>query len=175
MDWGVHMRFRRTAVIAGTFGIGSALAVAAVPAGATPGQGAHFASASDRLDGDQLAADFRELGLGSSLPTEVLSADAAVSYVCGDVFLDPSSFYHDSFQFSMAQNSHRQVSQAFGTDGDGQAVGTLELPSVGAPCPAGTENVGRETIDYTNVVLADQSNGVSVALAPQSYAGQTLP
>ena len=165
------MKFRRTALVVGTLGIGSALAVAALPAGATPGQGAHFASASDALDGDQLTASFHELGLGDSQPTEALSADAAINYVCADFAQDPT---RDSFELDM-KHASEQVTQTFASSTDGQVAGTLELPPVGAPCPAGTVNVGRESITYTNVVLADQTNGVTVLLPDQSYTGQTLP
>jgi hypothetical protein len=135
----------------------------AAPALASDAPKFHSATSSV-TDGGALRVSFDERGLGNLNVDYLLTADASASYACingGD--------NHPQAANKETVNATVSAGASFEPK-NGRVVAALEAgpPSAGAfSCPPGQVLV-LAAVSYTNVVLADLSNGVTVAVADAS-------
>jgi hypothetical protein len=125
----------------------------------------HFYSATSSVtNSGALSVSFDERGLGNLNVDYLLTADATASYAC----INGGSNHP---QASNKETVNATVSAAGSFEPkNGRVVASLEAgpPSAGAfTCPPGQVLV-LASVSYTNVVLADLSNGVTVAVADAS-------
>lgn len=138
--------------------LGSTLASATSP---------HFLRASDSIDGDgNLTCSWKEAGLGNNaLITYECSAFADVTYICingGNA--NPSA----ANKTDIADNVDAGGTFPSGKNGSITASLTVPPPGPGSfSCPPG-QRLDMAQVSYTNVVLTDLTNMVSVNLADQS-------
>lgn len=122
-----------------------------------PKPGAHFQSATASLDGVNLVASFREVGLGVGNVTVELSAEATAEYACqnngGQFPNDPkkqsvSGPVSSTGTFPVTKNGHVEGSL------------TVSAPASTLDCPNG-QHVVTVSVSYTDVTLTDVTNQVS--------------
>lgn len=152
------MNILKTCWIASVTLLGTTLAFATSP---------HFLRASDSIDGDgDLTCSWKEAGLGNNaLITYECSAFADVTYVCingGNA--NPSA----ANKTNIATDVNAGGTFPSVKNGSITASLTVEPPGPGSfSCPPG-QRLGLARVSYSNVVLMDTTNGISVALADQS-------
>lgn len=129
----------------------------------------------DSISGSSLVATFKEAGLPSgATETITLSAHVAITYECvNGGGHNPSASNKTAFQETSS------VSGNFSADRNGNIVGSLTLTapsaaSLGFSCPPG-QTVTFVSVYYTQVSLADEDTGISIALADQSAVNPSAP
>lgn len=122
-----------------------------------PKPGAHFQSATATLDGADLVATFREVGLGEGNVTETLSADATAEYACQN---NGGEFPNDTHKQSVS--GPVSATQDFPVSKNGHVEGSLSIsaPASTLECPNG-QQVVLVSVSYTNVTLTDVTNQVT--------------
>jgi hypothetical protein len=151
-------------------GIAAAAAMIALTVGSTlaaPPQtsGAHFMSASGSVDtSGALVVAFDEAGVGTSSITYTLSSDATATYACinggGN---HPKAANKETFAGDVTGGATFEPKH-------GRVTGTVSAGplSQGAfACPSGQRLV-LASVSYTNILLTDTQNDVSIAVADVS-------
>src|SRR5829696_331133 len=136
-----------------------AVALAAVPALA---QNEHFVRASGTLNGNgSLTVNFKEAGLGTNQNIDyTLTADATATYVCVNRGgANPSA----SNKTDVAGPVSATGTFSSGKNGQVTASPTVSPPPSDISCPPG-QSLELASVSYTNVVLTDTTNNVSIAL-----------
>jgi hypothetical protein len=152
------------------FSMAAATALVAVTVGsamAAPPQtsGAHFMSASGSVDSTgALVVSFDEAGVGTSSITYTLTADATATYAC----------INGGGNHPKAANkeTHAGAVSGGGTfePKHGRVTGSVSAGPISAgsfTCPSGQRLV-LAAVSYTNIVLTDTQNNVSVSIADTS-------
>ena len=139
----------------------SAALLFAAPALAAP----HFHSASSSVNSSgALIVSFDERGLGNLNVDYALTADATAQYACiNGGNKNPSAANKQSFEGSVSGGGSFEVK-------NGRVVASLAAGPLLAPqftCPNGQRRV-LAAVSYTDVVLTDISNGVSIDVADAS-------
>jgi hypothetical protein len=144
----------------------------AFAASAALAQNEHFIRASGSLNNNgTLTVSFKEAGLGTNQNIDyTLTADATATYVCVNRGgANPS-----------AQNKTRvagpvSASGTFNSGKNGQVTASLTVspPPSDISCPPG-QSLELASVSYTNVVLSDTTNDVSIAIGDFS-SGCLLP
>ena len=146
-----------------------ALAIVAVPALA---QNEHFVRASGTLNNNgTLTVAFKEAGLGTNqLITYTLTADASATYVCVN-----RGGANPSAQNKMTVAGPVSATGTFSSGKNGQVTESLTVspPPSDISCPPG-QSLELASVSYTNVVLTDTTNDVSIAVGDFS-SGCLLP
>jgi hypothetical protein len=134
-------------------------------AGPPQTSGAHFMSATGSVNASgALVVAFDEAGVGTSSITYSLNADATAVYACIN-----------------GGNNHPKAANKETINGDvtggatfepkhGRVTGSVSAGPISAgsfSCPSGQRLV-LASVSYTNIVLTDTQNNVSVAIADQS-------
>jgi hypothetical protein len=152
------------------FAIAAASALVALTAGsalAAPPQtsGAHFMSASGSVDSTgALVVSFDEAGVGTSSITYSLNADATATYAC----------INGGGNHPKAANKETNAGDVSGgatfEPKHGRVTGSVSAGPISAgsfSCPSGQRLV-LAAVSYTNIVLTDTQNNVSVSIADTS-------
>src|SRR5215212_6540314 len=146
-----------------------ALALAAVPALA---QNDHFIRASGSLNNNgSLTVSFKEAGLGTNqLIDYELTADATATYVCVN-----RGGANPSAQNKTTVSGPVIATGTFNSGKNGQVTASLTVspPPSDITCPPG-QSLELASVSYTNVVLTDTTNDVSIAVGDFS-SGCLLP
>jgi len=146
-----------------------ALALAAVPALA---QNDHFIRASGSLNNNgSLTVSFKEAGLGTNqLIDYELTADATATYVCVN-----RGGANPSAQNKTTVAGPVIATGTFNSGKNGQVTASLTVspPPSDITCPPG-QSLELASVSYTNVVLTDTTNDVSIAVGDFS-SGCLLP
>jgi hypothetical protein len=132
----------------------------------------HFISASGTLNGDgSLTVKFKEAGLGTNqLINYALTADATATYVCVNKGgANPSA----SNKTTVSGPVSATGSFSSGKNGNVTASLTVSPPPSDITCPPG-QSLQLASVSYTNVVLTDTTNNVSISLGDFS-SGCLLP
>jgi hypothetical protein len=146
--------------------------VIAATAPAAFAQNEHFIRASGTLNNDgSLTVSFKEAGLGTNqLINYTLTADATATYVCVN-----RGGANPSASNKTAVAGPVSASGTFNSGKNGQVTAslTVEPPFQDIGCPPGqTQELA--SVTYTNVVLTDTTNDVSIPLGDFS-SGCLLP
>lgn len=149
---------RRIAVVALAF-----MAVALIAQQAFA-QNPHFIRASGSLNANgSLTVSFKEAGLGDNqLIDYALTADATATYVCVNRGGGNPSAQNKT---TVAGPVIATGSFASGKNGQVSASLTVSPPPSDISCPPG-QSLELAEVSYTNVVLTDTTNNVSIALGP---------
>jgi hypothetical protein len=151
-----------TAVCA-TAAIGVPVALAVSP---------HFVSASGTLNANgSLTVKFKEAGLGTNQNINyTLTADATATYVCVN-----KGGANPSAQNKTTVSGPVSASGTFNSGKNGNVTASLTVspPPSDISCPNG-QTLKLASVSYTNVVLTDTTNQVSVSLGDFS-SGCLLP
>ena len=125
-----------------------------------PKPGAHFQRASATLDGADLVATFREVGLGEGDVTITLSADATAEYACRN---NGGQFPNDPKKQSVS--GPVSATGTFPVAKNGHVEGSLSIsaPASTLDCPGG-QHVVMVSVSYTNVSLTDITNQTSAPI-----------
>jgi hypothetical protein len=141
----------------------------ALPASA---QNAHFVRAAGSLNNDgSLTVTFKEAGLGTNQNIEyVLTADATATYVCVN-----RGGANPSAQNKTTVAGPVSAAGTFNSGKNGQVTASLTVqpPPSDISCPPG-QSLELASVTYTDVVLTDTTNDVSVSLGDFS-SGCLLP
>jgi hypothetical protein len=132
----------------------------------------HFISASGTLNSDgSLTVKFKEAGLGTNqLISYELTADATATYVCvNHGGANPSA----SNKTTVSGPVSATGTFSSGKNGNVTASLTVSPPPSDITCPPG-QSLELASVSYTNVVLTDTTNGVSISL-PDFSSGCLLP
>src|SRR5215204_3652142 len=141
-----------------------AAALAMVLAYAVPAfaQNEHFVRASGSLNNDgSLTVNFKEAGLGTNQNIDyTLTADATATYVCVNRGgANPSA----SNKTAVAGPVIATGTFSSGKNGQVTASLTVEPPASDISCPPG-QSLELASVSYTNVMLTDNTNNVSIAV-----------
>lgn len=150
----------------------AALVVMLATAAPALAQSPHFIRASGNLNADgSLTVSFKEAGLGTNqLINYALTADGTAVYVCVNRGgANPSA----SNKTAVAGPVIATGSFSSGKNGQVTAALTVQPPFQDIGCPPG-QNQELASVTYTNVVLTDTTNNVSIAL-PDFSSGCLLP
>jgi hypothetical protein len=152
-----------------TLKLSLALAVIGVAAltfgtvGASATSGAHFFTTSASInDNGALVVSWDEAGVGQATVSYTLSANGTATYACingGD--------NHPKAANKATVNGPVSAGGTFPRTKNGRVVGSLSAgpPSAGSfSCPSG-QTLVLAAVSYTNIVLTDTTNNVSVSLA----------
>jgi hypothetical protein len=164
----MNARIRQLIILMVTalFGVG----VLAAPATAAPGGGTgnpHFVKASAAInDAGQLVVSFTEAGLGNAQSATVqLTADYTATWACQNNGGGWAPGLRTSFG-SVAESG------TFTADRNGRIIASLTAPTVWPPvdvtCPRGQSGPHLVSVSYTNIMLTDKTNDVSIGLADVS-------
>jgi hypothetical protein len=122
----------------------------------------HFIRASGSLNADgSLTASFKEAGLGTNQNIDyTLSADATATYVCVN-----RGGANPSAQNKTTVAGPVSASGTFSSGKNGQVTASLTVlpPPSDISCPRG-QSLELASVTYTNVVVTDTTNGVSIDL-----------
>jgi hypothetical protein len=132
----------------------------------------HFISASGTLNGDgSLTVKFKEAGLGTNqLINYTLTADATATYVCVNRGgANPSA----SNKTTVSGPVSAMGTFNSGKNGNVTASLTVSPPPSDITCPPG-QSLQLASVSYTNVVLTDTTNNISIPLGDFS-SGCLLP
>lgn len=132
----------------------------------------HFISGSGTLNSDgSLTVKFKEAGLGTNqLINYELTADATATYVCVNRGgANPSA----SNKTTVSGPVSASGTFSSGKNGNVTASLTVSPPPSDITCPPG-QALELASVTYTNVVLTDTTNGVSISLGDFS-SGCLLP
>src|SRR5215208_6786618 len=134
----------------------------AFAASAALAQNEHFIRASGSLNNNgTLTVSFKEAGLGTNQNiTYVLSADATATYVCVN-----RGGANPSAQNKTTVAGPVSSTGTFNSGKNGQVTASLTVspPPSDITCPPG-QSLELASVSYTNVVLTDTTNDVSIAL-----------
>jgi hypothetical protein len=148
------------------------LAMAMVAAAPALAQNEHFIRASGSLNNNgSLTVNFKEAGLGTNqLINYTLTADATATYVCVN-----KGGANPSAQNKTTVSGPVSASGTFNSGKNGQVTASLTVnpPPSDISCPPG-QSLELASVTYTNVVLTDTTNNVSIALGDFS-SGCLLP
>jgi hypothetical protein len=148
------------------------LALLAMMATAAFAQNEHFIRASGNLNANgSLTVSFKEAGLGTNqLIDYTLSADATATYVCVN-----RGGANPSAQNKTTVSGPVSASGTFSSGKNGQVTASLTVspPPSDISCPPG-QSLELASVSYTNVVLTDTTNNVSIAVGDFS-SGCLLP
>ena len=137
-------------------------------------QNEHFIRASGSLNNDgTLTVSFKEAGLGTNQNiTYVLSADSTVTYVCVNRGgANPSASNKTTISGPVSATG------TFNSGKNGQVTASLTVspPGPGSfSCPPG-QSLEIAQVSYTNVVLTDTTNNVSISVGGTFDSGCLLP
>jgi hypothetical protein len=133
----------------------------------------HFVRATADLSGTNLIVSFKEAGLGTNqLITYVASADATATYVCVN-----RGGANPSAANKTTVNGPVSATGEFSSGRNGQVTASLTLnpPGPGGfACPPG-QSLEIAEVTYTNVTIADTTNGVTESIAGLISTGCLLP
>jgi hypothetical protein len=134
----------------------------------------HFIFTTDSINNDNgnLTCSWKEAGLGNDQTIDyTCSAHATATFVCVNKGgSNPSA----SNKTNVAGNVSAQGTFNSGKNGQITASLVVSPPSAGGfTCPSG-QSLELAQVSYTNVLLADTTNGIAVPLADQS-TGCLLP
>jgi hypothetical protein len=150
-----------------TFGLSVAFAS---PALATS---PHFIRATAHLSGNNLVVDFKEAGLGTNqLITYVASANATATYVCVN-----NGGGNPSAQNKTTVSGPVSATGTFDSGKNGQVTASLTInpPGPGGfSCPPG-QSLEIAQVTYTNVSVADTTNGIVEPIPGTFSTGCLLP
>jgi hypothetical protein len=138
------------------------LAIGFTASAAFATNGAHFMSASDSVNSaGALVVAFDEAGLGNGNIDYTLTADATAVYACinggGN---HPKASNKESFEGQLSTGGTFQSKN--GRVRASLVTGPLQAPSF--TCPAGQTRV-MASVSYSNIMLTDTTNNVSIGLA----------
>lgn len=134
----------------------------------------HFVSAAATIKGTDLVVSFKEAGLGTNqLINYTASADATATVVCVNKGgANPSASNKTTISGPVS------ASGAFDSGKNGNVTASLTLmpPAVPATfsCPNGQREATAE-VSYTNVAIADTTNGITDAIPGTFTTGCLLP
>ena len=142
-----------------------ALTVGSALAGPPQTSGAHFMSASGSVNSSgALVASFDEAGVGTSSIHYTLTADATATYAC----------INGGGNHPKAANKETHSGEVSGgadfQPKHGRATGSITAGPISAgtfSCPSGQQLV-LAAVSYSNIVLTDTQNNVSVSIADTS-------
>jgi hypothetical protein len=138
------------------------LALLALMATAAFAQNEHFVRASGSLNNDgSLTVSFKEAGLGTNQNIDyALTADATATYVCVN-----RGGANPSAQNKTTVAGPVIATGTFNSGKNGQVTASLTVspPPSDISCPPG-QSLELASVTYTNVVLTDTTNNVSIAL-----------
>jgi hypothetical protein len=144
----------------------------AFAASAALAQNEHFIRASGSLNNNgTLTVSFKEAGLGTNQNiTYVLSADATATYVCVN-----RGGANPSAQNKTTVAGPVSSTGTFNSGKNGSVTASLTVapPPSDISCPRG-QSLELASVSYTNVVLTDTTNNVSISL-PNFSSGCLLP
>src|SRR5215211_448408 len=147
-----------------------ALAIVAVPALA---QNEHFVRASGTLNNNgTLTVAFKEAGLGTNqLITYTLTADSTATYVCVN-----RGGANPSAQNKTTVSGPVSATGTFSSGKNGQVTESLTVspPPSDITCPPG-QSLELASVSYTNVVLTDTTNNISISVGDTFASGCLLP
>lgn len=132
----------------------------------------HFISASANSSGANLVVSFKEAGLGTNaLINYTASADATATYVCVN-----KGGANPSASNKTTVSGPVSASGTFNSGKNGNVIGSLTLspPASTLTCPSG-QSVQLADASYTNVAIADTTNGITEAIAGTFSTGCLLP
>lgn len=122
----------------------------------------HFVRASGTLNANgSLTVDFKEAGLGTNQNIDyLLTADATATYVCVN-----RGGANPSAQNKTTVAGPVSATGTFSSGKNGQVTASLTVnpPPSDISCPPG-QSLQLAQVTYTNVTLADTTNGVSISL-----------
>jgi hypothetical protein len=122
----------------------------------------HFINASGTLnDNGTLTVNFKEAGLGTNQRIDYeLSADATATYVCVN-----KGGSNPSAQNKSTVAGPVSATGTFNSGKNGNVNGSLTVspPPSDISCPSG-QSLQLASVSYTNVVLTDTTNNVSIEL-----------
>jgi hypothetical protein len=135
-------------------------------------QNEHFIRASRSLESNgALTVNFKEAGLGTNqLINYTLTADATATYVCVN-----RGGGNPSAQNKTTVAGPVSASGTFSSGKNGQVTESLtaQPPPSDISCPPG-QSLELAEVSYTNIVLTDTTNNVSITL-PDISSGCLLP
>ena len=138
------------------------LALLAMMATAAFAQNEHFIRASGSLNNNgSLTVSFKEAGLGTNQNIDyALTADATATYVCVN-----RGGANPSAQNKTTVAGPVIATGTFNSGKNGQVTASLTVspPPSDISCPPG-QSLELASVTYTNVVLTDTTNNVSIAL-----------
>ena len=138
------------------------LALLAMMATAAFAQNEHFIRASGSLESNgALTVSFKEAGLGTNqLIDYTLTADATATYVCVN-----RGGANPSAQNKTTVSGPVIATGTFNSGKNGQVTASLTVspPPSDISCPPG-QSLELASVTYTNVVLTDLTNDVSIAV-----------
>ena len=145
----------------------------AFAASAALAQNEHFIRASGSLNNNgTLTVSFKEAGLGTNQNiTYVLSADATATYVCVN-----RGGANPSAQNKTTVAGPVSSTGTFNSGKNGSVTASLTLspPPSDISCPRG-QSLELASVSYTNVVLTDTTNNVSINIGGTFTSGCLLP
>jgi hypothetical protein len=150
----------------------TAIALVGLMSGAAVAQNEHFVRASGSLNSNgSLTVNFKEAGLGTNqLIDYTLTANATATYVCVN-----KGGANPSAQNKTTVAGPVSASGTFSSGKNGQVTASLTVspPPSDITCPPG-QSLQLASVSYTDVVLTDTTNNVSVTLGDFS-SGCLLP
>jgi hypothetical protein len=136
-------------------------------------QNPHFIRASGNLNNDgTLTVSFKEAGLGANqLINYALTADATATYVCVN-----RGGANPSAQNKTTVAGPVIATGTFSSGKNGQVTASLTVspPPSDISCPPG-QSLELAQVSYTNVLLTDTTNNVSIAVGGTFSSGCLLP
>lgn len=134
----------------------------------------HFVSTTANLNGTNLVVSFKEAGLGSNqLINYTASADATATVVCVN-----KGGGNPSASNKTTVSGPVSASGAFSSGKNGNVTASLTLTPPAPPstfsCPKGQREATAE-VSYTNVSIADTTNGIAEAIPGTFTSGCLLP
>jgi hypothetical protein len=145
----------------------------AFAASAALAQNEHFVRASGSLNNNgTLTVSFKEAGLGTNQNiTYVLSADATATYVCVN-----RGGANPSAQNKTTVAGPVSSTGTFNSGKNGSVTASLTVspPPSDISCPRG-QSLELASVSYTNVVLTDTTNNVSINIGGTFTSGCLLP
>src|SRR5829696_9843217 len=152
-----------------------AAALAMVLAYALPAfaQNEHFIRTSGSLNNNgTLTVSFKEAGLGTNqLIKYELTADATATYVCVN-----RGGANPSAQNKSTVSGPVSATGTFSSGKNGQVTEelTAQPPASDISCPPG-QSLELASVSYTNVMLTDNTNNISIAIGGTFASGCLLP
>jgi hypothetical protein len=132
----------------------------------------HFIRASGALNANgSLTVSFKEAGLGTNQNINYeLTADATATYVCVN-----KGGANPSAQNKTTVSGPVSATGTFSSGKNGQVTASLTVnpPPSDISCPPG-QSLQLAEVSYTNIVLTDTTNNVSITVADES-SGCLLP
>jgi hypothetical protein len=154
------------------FVIAAAFAAAALAVPAALADSPHFIKATGSLNSDgSLTVSFKEAGLGTNQNIDyLLTADASATYVCVN-----HGGANPSAQNKTTVAGPVSATGTFSSGKNGQVTASLTVfpPPSDISCPPG-QDLKVALVSYTNVVLTDTTNDVSITVGDFS-SGCLLP